>query len=141
MIELMIVIAIVAILVSIAITIMKVHSERAKLTELTNSMNATASSLSAYYQDNDFRFPANAQTDITMLQLTLGVSIPNAARSRIASVNVAAITGTITFEIQNIDSSIDGQTLILSPTTTQEGAIIWSWGASAGFPGKLIPSK
>jgi len=47
LIELMIVIAIVAILVSIAIPMMRIHAEKAKLTELTNSMNATASALAA----------------------------------------------------------------------------------------------
>ena len=141
LIELLSCIAIVAILVSIAIPMMKVHSEKAKLTELTNSMNATAAALGAYYLDNDFKFPQIDLTDITSLATTLGVSIPSAALSRIASVNVTGNTGTITFVIQGIDSTINNSSLILSPTTTNEGAIIWSWGASAGFPAKLIPMR
>jgi prepilin-type N-terminal cleavage/methylation domain-containing protein len=141
LVELLIVIAIVAILVSIAIPMMKTHTEKAKLTELTNSMSATAAALAAYYQDNDFQFPAQDQTTILDLRTTLGVSIPNAALSRINSVFVAANTGTIQFQVRGVDSSVDNSSLILSPTTTNEGAIVWSWGGSAGFPQKLIPIR
>jgi len=139
LIELLIVIAIIGILAAIALPMYKAQTIKAKLTELTNSMSATAAALAAYYQDNDFKFPTNAQTSILMLQSTLGVSIPNAQRSRIESVNVAATVGTITFQIQNIDSSVDHNTLVLSPTTTQEGAIIWSWGGTV--PANYIPKK
>jgi type IV pilus assembly protein PilA len=139
LIELLIVIAIIGILAAIALPMYKAQTIKAKLTELTNSMSATAAALAAYYQDNDFRFPANDQTTIAMLQSTLGVSIPNAQRSRINSVLVDQGTGQITFEIRAIDTSVDGSTLILSPTTTLEGAIVWSWGGNV--PANYIPKK
>lgn len=141
LIELLSCVAIVAILVSIAVPMMKVHSEKAKLTELTSSMNATAAALAAFYLDNEFKFPQIDLTDIASMATTLGVSIPSSSLSRISSVNVTGVSGTITFVIQGIDSTVDNSSLILSPTTTNEGAIIWSWGASAGFPQKLIPTK
>jgi prepilin-type N-terminal cleavage/methylation domain-containing protein len=140
LIELMIVVAIVAILVSIAVPMMKLHYEKAKLTEVTGSMSGAAAAVAAYYQDNYF-FPQNAQTSIAMFATTLGVAIPPATLSRISSVNLAANLGTITFVIQNIGSNVDGSSLILSPSTTNEGAVIWSWGASAGFPKSLVPTK
>ena len=139
LIELLIVIAIIGILAAIALPMYKSQTIKAKLTELTNSMSATAAALAAFYQDNDFSFPQVALTDITQLQLTLGVSIPSAALSRIASVNVTGNTGTILFVAQNIDTSVNGSNLTLSPTTTTEGAIIWSWGGN--LPANYIPKK
>ena len=139
LIELLIVIAIIGILAAIALPMYKSQTIKAKLTELTNSMSATAAALAAYYQDNDFSFPQVALTDITQLQLTLGVSIPSAALSRIASVNVTGNTGTILFVAQNIDTSVNGSNLTLSPTTTTEGAIIWSWFGN--LPANYIPKK
>jgi type IV pilus assembly protein PilA len=139
LIELLIVIAIIGILAAIALPMYKSQTIKAKLTELTNSMSATAAALAAYYQDNDFQFPAQPQSTILDLRTTLGVSIPNATLSRINSVSVAANNGTITFEIRSIDSSVDSSTLILSPTTTTEGAIIWSW--SGTVPSNYIPKK
>ena len=140
LIELMIVIAIVAILVSIAIPMMKVQAEKAKLTELTNSMSATAAAVAAAYQD-DYKFPTPTLTSVSAIMSTLGVAIPDSAVSRIRSVEVLGGEGRVTFMIQNVGDSVDGKALILSPSTTSQGAIVWSWGGSAGFPAKYIPTK
>jgi len=72
---------------------------------------------------------------------TLGVAIPDSAVSRIRSVEVLGGEGRVTFMIQNVGDSVDGKALILSPSTTSQGAIVWSWGGSAGFPAKYIPTK
>jgi prepilin-type N-terminal cleavage/methylation domain-containing protein len=76
LIELMIVIAIVAILVSIAIPMMKIQAEKAKLTELTNSMSATAAAVAAAYQD-EYKWPPSTLTTVAAIMSTLGVSIPD----------------------------------------------------------------
>jgi len=140
LIELMIVVAIVAILVSIAVPLLRTHYEKAKLTELTGSMSATAAAVAAYYQDN-YVFPPVAQTSVRMIATTLGVAIPQGSLTRISSVNVAANTGAITFVIQNIGDTVDGSSLVLTPTTSTEGSIMWNWSASAGFPNDLVPKR
>ena len=70
LIELLIVIAIIGILAAIAIPMYKAQTIKAKLTEVTNSMSATASAVGAYYMDN-VRFPAGDINTIgTLVQLT-----------------------------------------------------------------------
>jgi type IV pilus assembly protein PilA len=137
LIELLIVIAIIGILAAIAILMYKAQTIKAKLTEVTNSMSATASALGAYYMDN-VRWPVAAITDIQHLSTSLGVSVPPVALSRISGVNIST-AGVITFTATKIDTLVNGKTLIMSPTTSSEGAIIWTW--SGDMPPVYIPKK
>ena len=136
LIELLIVIAIIGILAAIAIPMYKSQTIKAKLTELTNSISATAASVAAYYQEN-YYFPQNNLATITALANTLGVSVPPGTASRIQSVYVTANTGLITMQVQNIDTSVNNCTLTLSPSTSALGAIIWTWGGT--IPSNYIP--
>jgi type IV pilus assembly protein PilA len=134
LIELLIVMAIISILASIAIPIYRVYYEKAKLTEVINSMGTVASTLHHYYGDNG-SFPNMILSGIA-IKNTLGTGIP--LGGRISDMRIE--NGTITATLNNISPKIDGEQLMLVPDTTG-GGINWSWNATPGFPEVLIPKK
>ena len=68
----LIVIAIIGILASIAIPMYRAQTVKAKLTEVTNSMSNVASAVAAYYQDEG-TWPPVTLTTATAIKNTLGV--------------------------------------------------------------------
>ena len=132
LIELLIVIAIIGILAAIAIPMYKTQTIKAKLTEVTNAMSNVASAISANYQEQR-GYPA-ACADIATLNTDLGVAVPS---SRCAMATDGA--GVITATIANIDAIVDGQTLIMTPSTDAVGAMLWTWSGSVGAA--FIPRK
>jgi prepilin-type N-terminal cleavage/methylation domain-containing protein len=134
LIELLIVMAIISILASIAIPIYRVYYEKAKLTEVINSMGTVASTLQHYYGDNG-SFPNMILSGIA-IKNTLGTGIP--LGGRISDMRIE--NGTIKATLNNISPKIDGEQLMLVPDTTG-GGINWSWNATPGFPEVLIPKK
>jgi prepilin-type N-terminal cleavage/methylation domain-containing protein len=123
LIELLIVIAIVGILAAVAMAYYRSqYIVKARLSEVTNSMSVVASSVHNFYTDYN-RFPSAA--DAAIIKASLGVSLPSGAGMRFSDMTVTE--GVITATINNIDSSVDGRTLVLRPSTDQNGAIYWRW--------------
>ena len=137
LIELLIVIAIIGILAAIAIPMYKTQTVKAKLTEITSSMSATASAISVYKMEQG-AWPNGDVNSVVNLKNSFGIEIAEAARSRISSVSVNQ--GVITFGIQNIDAAVNGSNLVMTPTTTAtSSAITWIWGGSIAQP--YLPKK
>lgn len=137
LIELLIVIAIIGILAAIAIPMYRAQTVKARLSEVTNSASAIASAVAAYRQDNE-RWPG-AISGAAQLQTSLGVAIPVGTRY-IETAAVSAL-GAITLGVQGTgDTAADAGTLVLTPTTTTQGAIQWSWSAST-VPAAYIPKQ
>jgi type IV pilus assembly protein PilA len=137
LIELLIVIAIIGILAAIAIPMYKTQTIKAKLTEITNSMSATASAISVFKMQEG-RWPAGDVNTIALLKTSFGIEVPEATRSRISSVDVNQ--GLITFGVQSIDPAVNGTTITMSPTTTAtSSAITWVWGGT--IPQPYLPKK
>ena len=137
LIELLIVIAIIGILAAFAIPIYQGQAVRARLTEVTYNMGALSRAVGRYYQDNSSWPPA--MTTVAAMANTLGLAIP--VGRYIESVGLDA-AGNITFQIQNTgNSAVDSCFLTLRPLPTTDGAITWSWGASAGFPVTYQPKE
>lgn len=141
LIEMLIVIAIVGILAAVAIPVFQMYAIQARLTEVTNGMSNVASAVGAYYQDASSDGGAGTWPvcgSLAAIQTTLGVSL--SALSRIQTISVDG-NGVITVIVTNINPSVDGKSLTLTPTLAIDSSINWAWGTSSDFPTYLVPRK
>jgi prepilin-type N-terminal cleavage/methylation domain-containing protein len=140
LIELLIVIAIIGILAAIAVPIYRIQVVKARLSEVTQSMSHVATALAHYRQDNN-AWPSNDLTTASAIQTTLKLALP-VGTGYISTVTIHGGTGIIQFTPQNTgDPAVNAESLMLIPSIGQEGAITWSWSATAGFPAIYIPKK
>jgi type IV pilus assembly protein PilA len=136
LIELLIVIAIIGILASIALAYYRSqYVIKARLSEVINCMSTVASSVEAYYKDNN-AFPS--ALSVALINDSLGVSLPVGAGIRFSAMSVDA--GVITATVAtNLDPVVDGKTIILRPTTDQYGVIYWAWTGTV--PPVYLPKR
>ncbi len=136
LIELLVVIAIVGILAAVALPLYKGYTIMAKLSEVENAMSTVASGATAYHQDQN-SWP-NCPT-INEVGNSLGVAL--GALSRIRAISISNANGMITASIQNIHPIVDNKTLTLTPSTSNDSSLTWTWGYSPDFPPQFRPKS
>ncbi len=133
LIELLIVIAIIGILAALAIPYYEGYAVRARLNEVENAMAVLKSGVSIYRQERENSWPDCSS--INDVRNSLGIGLANVRR--IAGVSI--MNGVITVTIRDISPLVDGKWLCLTPNSSTDGSIGWTWGWSPDFPPHLRP--
>ncbi len=129
LIELMIVLAIIGILATIAIPAYQDYTIRAQVAEGLSLTNAAKASLGEYYTDRGL-WPAD--------NVEAGLSAPATIVGRyVVSVEVAGPVVTVTYG-NKANAKIDGQTLTMT-VADLGGSLVWSC-AGAGIADKHLPA-
>lgn len=134
LIELMIVVAIIGILAAIAIPAYQDYTIRSQVTEGLNLASDVKAGV-AEWRANTGAWPANIG------QIGVGSGSGDATRKAgkyVSQVGVSNGTITITYGNQ-VNSTIDGQTLALQPGTNDNGDVVWVCGNANPPPRFLDP--
>ena len=130
LVELLIVVAIIGILAAIALPMYNTQMIRARMTEVFNVMGNVSEALGVYRQEAEAHLGPVSWPDcpdIPAIRSSLGLSIPT---GRVVSARIDSATGEIEVTMGNIDGSVDGKTLTLTPNVNGDGSIIWQWGGT-----------
>src|SRR4030042_634846 len=135
LIELFIVVAIIGILAAIAIPRYRLHTTKAKISEVVNAIGHLAKAVGLYQEE------AGAAVwpdwpDMAAIRTSLGVGL---ASIRISDARIDQATRTIEVTLNNIDLEVDGRTLVLSGNQNGDGSISWEWGGTV--PQGYIPKR
>jgi hypothetical protein len=104
-------------------------------------MSNVASAVAAYIQEGNGWPTAPTYTEVgSSLGVSVGAlvaAVNPAGRIRAIGVTVGVITATVS----NIDTTINGSSLIMTPTSdVTDGSITWSW-SSTDMPAAYIPKR
>ena len=130
LIEVLIVIVIIGILSAVAIPMYIGQTINAKLTEVTNALSYAATAVAIYHHEAVLNGAVHDWPDcgsIAEIQTSLGLGLP---ADRISSASVDQATGVILFTIANIDSTVNGSTMTLTPSINPDSSVSWKWGGT-----------
>jgi len=137
LIELMIVVAIVGILAAIAIPAYLDYTVKAKMSEVTNAMDALAQAACEYHTSMGY-FPAGITSDGEIANTFASVST---AYANFTWENTTADddAGNFRAEIQNLSSAVNGNNIVLQLSYNDDTGYQKTWAGDV--PTKFMPKK
>lgn len=131
LIELMIVVAIIGILASVALPVYLNYTIRTEVSEAINLTGSAKTAATAYFQDRGTFPPTNSEA---------GVSDPDTIQGKyVESVTVAGKVITVQFG-NDANAQLNGETITLTANTSAIGSVYWNCASGGVIPDKHLPA-